>query len=80
MELSPLVHRSFSLERLGNSTSCAALAPETCSTQDQCRTVLCTKYSATTNRMLRVATNGFMESLCLVLAIMEELDTNTAAP
>ena len=37
-------------------------------------TVLCTEYKATTNRMLRVAVNGFMESLGVVLGIMEELD------
>lgn len=33
-------------------------------------------YEATTNRMLRVAVNGFMESLTLVLEVMENLDTN----
>lgn len=37
-------------------------------------TVLHTEYKATTNRMLRVAVNGFMESLGVVLGIMEELD------
>ena len=37
-------------------------------------TVLRTEYKATTNRMLRVAVNGFMESLGVVLGIMEELD------
>ena len=39
-------------------------------------TVLCTEYKATTNRMLRVAVNGFMESLGLVLGVMEELDVD----
>ena len=39
-------------------------------------TVLHTEYKATTNRMLRVAVNGFMESLGVVLGIMEELDTD----
>lgn len=33
-------------------------------------------YSATTNRMLRVSTNGFFESLALVLQCMEELDVD----
>ena len=33
-----------------------------------------TEYRATTNRMLRVAVNGFMESLGVVLGIMESLD------
>jgi len=37
-------------------------------------TVLKTEYKATTNRMLRVAVNGFMESLGVVLGVMEELD------
>lgn len=37
-------------------------------------TVLKTEYKATTNRMLRVAVNGFMESLGVVIGIMEELD------
>ena len=36
-------------------------------------TVLRTEYKATTNRMLRVAVNGFMESLSVVLGVMEEL-------
>lgn len=60
-ELSPLVHRSFSL-----------VAPEGSSEA----TVLSTQYKATTNRMLRVAVNGFMESLSVVLGIMEELDVD----
>lgn len=40
------------------------------------KTVLRTEYKATTNRMLRVAVNGFMESLSVVLSIMEELDVD----
>ncbi|MCJ1450576.1 hypothetical protein MMC28_000909 [Mycoblastus sanguinarius] len=39
-------------------------------------TVLRTEYKATTNRMLRVAVNGFMESLGVVLGVMEELDVD----
>jgi EKC/KEOPS complex subunit PCC1/LAGE3 len=39
-------------------------------------TVLRTEYKATTNRMLRVAVNGFMESLGVVLEVMEELDVD----
>ena len=38
-----------------------------------------TNYSATTNRMLRVAVNGFMESLGVVLGVMEELDVDVLA-
>lgn len=33
-------------------------------------------YAATTNRMLRVAVNGFFESLGVVLGVMEELDVD----
>jgi EKC/KEOPS complex subunit PCC1/LAGE3 len=62
-ELSPLVCRSFSL-----------IAPE--SGEGTHKTVLRTEYKATTNRMLRVAVNGFMESLSVVLGIMEELDVD----
>jgi len=38
-----------------------------------------TEYKATTNRMLRVAVNGFMESLGVVLQVMEELDVDVLA-
>lgn len=43
------------------------------------QTVLRTEYKATTNRMLRVAVNGFMESLGVVLGVMEELDVDVLA-
>jgi len=36
--------------------------------------VLRTEYAATTNRMLRVAVNGFMESIAVVIQVMAELD------
>ncbi|CCF44323.1 hypothetical protein CH063_03302 [Colletotrichum higginsianum] len=38
--------------------------------------VLRVHYKATTNRMLRVAVNGLMESLNLVVEVMEELDVD----
>lgn len=38
--------------------------------------MLQTTYHATTNRMLRVAVNGFMESLGVVLGVMHELDVD----
>lgn len=34
------------------------------------------QYEATTNRMLRVAVNSFMESLKLVVEVMEQLDVD----
>lgn len=40
------------------------------------KTVLRTEYKATTNRMLRVAVNGFFESLNVVVQVMEELDVD----
>ncbi|MCJ1346987.1 hypothetical protein MMC31_005207 [Peltigera leucophlebia] len=46
---------------------------------DENRTVLRTEYKATTIRMLRVAVNGFMESLGVVLGVMEELDVDVLA-
>jgi EKC/KEOPS complex subunit PCC1/LAGE3 len=61
-ELSPLVRRSFSTVSSGSGT--------------RGETVLRTEYKATTNRMLRVAVNGFMESLGVVLGVMEELDVD----
>ena len=51
--------------------------PPDCSSHEEIPddlTVLKTEYRATTNRMLRVAVNGFMESLGVVIGIMEELD------
>jgi len=42
--------------------------------------VLRTEYKATTNRMLRVAVNGFMESVGVVLSAMEELDVDVLDP
>ncbi|KAH7022986.1 transcription factor Pcc1-domain-containing protein [Ilyonectria destructans] len=62
-ELSQLVTREFSV----------VPAPE--SSDDDAR-VLTVKYKATTNRMLRVAVNSFMDSLKLVLEVMEQLDTD----
>ncbi|KFX97937.1 hypothetical protein O988_04605 [Pseudogymnoascus sp. VKM F-3808] len=62
-ELSPLVCRTLTL-----------VAPTSDASGD--KTVLRTEYKASTNRMLRVAVNGFMESLSVVLSIMEELDVD----
>ena len=85
-ELSPLVRRSFFLTSPhapeSNSTSQIVDLSEATDTQNGARvnrvnevnTVLVTEYKATTNRMLRVAVNGFMESLGVVLGVMEELD------
>ncbi|KAL3479244.1 transcription factor Pcc1-domain-containing protein [Aspergillus californicus] len=66
-ELSPFVRRDFAVKSPNAEAQTA---------DDEGKTVLETTYKATTNRMLRVAVNGFMESLGVVLGIMEELDVD----
>jgi EKC/KEOPS complex subunit PCC1/LAGE3 len=69
-ELSPLVRRNLSVV-----DSPAAAAPE--STEDATTgDILRVEYKAATNRMLRVAVNSFMDSLNLVLEVMEQLDVD----
>lgn len=48
-------------------------APESTSQDAQ---ILKVEYKAATNRMLRVAVNSFMDSLKLVVEVMEQLDTD----
>lgn len=60
-ELSPLVRRTLSTVLPADTTQ-------------KGESVLRARYIATTNRMLRVAVNSFMESLALVLKVMEQLD------
>ncbi|KAF7562784.1 hypothetical protein G7046_g1343 [Stylonectria norvegica] len=62
-ELSILVERQLSVVRSPESTTGEAQ-------------ILKVEHKATTNRMLRVAVNGFMESLHLVIEVMEQLDTD----
>ncbi|KAF1962144.1 Pcc1-domain-containing protein [Byssothecium circinans] len=61
VEPSPLVKRSFAL----------TTPPET----DE-KKVLRVDYAADTNRMLRVAVNGFFESVGVVVGVMRELDVD----
>lgn len=61
-ELSSLVRRTLSTVSGDGSTAAGV--------------VLRAEYAATTNRMLRVSVNGFMENLALVLEVMEELDVD----
>ncbi|KAK2060514.1 transcription factor Pcc1, partial [Colletotrichum caudatum] len=63
-ELSPLVRRTFFVD----SSSATAVG--------EAASVLRVYYKTTTNRMLRVAVNGLMESLNLVVEVMEELDAD----
>ncbi|KAF3385881.1 hypothetical protein DPV78_012445 [Talaromyces pinophilus] len=67
-ELSPLVHRSFALKSPDPNTDDDA--------NEESKTVLETTYRATTNRMLRVSVNGFMDTLGVVLGVIEELDVD----
>ncbi|KAK1639137.1 transcription factor Pcc1-domain-containing protein [Colletotrichum phormii] len=66
-ELSPLVRRTFSID---------PDSPSTADADADAASVLRVHYKATTNRMLRVAVNGLMESLNLVVEVMEELDVD----
>ncbi len=84
-ELSPLVQRTFTLasDLLDgppvNGNRHVAHAHDAPEEDQEHKTVLRTEYRATTNRMLRVAVNGFMESLSVVLGVMEELDVDVLA-
>jgi EKC/KEOPS complex subunit PCC1/LAGE3 len=71
-ELSPLVRKSFSTI----STTSTHASGDSSLVNSSEETILRTEYKATTNRMLRVAVNGFMESLSVVLGVMEELDVD----
>lgn len=61
-ELSPLVQRSFALTSSPDAS--------------ESDTVLQVSYSASTNRMLRVAVNGFFESVGVVVGVMKDLDVD----
>lgn len=94
-ELSSLVRRTLSLDvpqsheknpdkAISNGTTdgeeqSAVMSGQGNHLSEEHRTVLRTEYKATTNRMLRVAVNGFMESLGVVLGVMEELDVDVLA-
>jgi EKC/KEOPS complex subunit PCC1/LAGE3 len=60
-ELSPLVHREFQTVSQDGSDD---------------DSVLRIVYKATTNRMLRMAVNAFMDSLHMVIEVMEALDVD----
>lgn len=81
---SPLSSSTVTRSSTDQTTSPADPAPTkstaeaTPPAQDDEKTVLVTHYAATTNRMLRVATNGFFESAGVVLAAMRELDVDVA--
>ncbi|KAI5291819.1 hypothetical protein KEM54_006064 [Ascosphaera aggregata] len=82
-ELSPSVCRRVSLAsitREGKMAASISSGSHEKSLPDAIKedepTLLITEYSAATNRMLRVAVNGFMESMGVVLGVMAELDVD----
>ncbi|KAJ5493065.1 hypothetical protein N7539_001811 [Penicillium diatomitis] len=75
-ELSPFVRRTFALTAPASETHGEPQEKKQKQDPEETRTVLQTTYRATTNRMLRVAVNGFMESLGVVLGVMAELDVD----
>ncbi|KAF4988439.1 hypothetical protein FGRMN_9763 [Fusarium graminum] len=77
-ELSPLVRRQLTVVPAPTSTPTQGSPAATGDDADDAR-LLEVRYRATTNRMLRVAVNGFMESLKLVVEVMEQLDTDVLA-
>ncbi|KAF1945988.1 Pcc1-domain-containing protein [Clathrospora elynae] len=68
-ELSPLVRRAFSIVAPKAQASSSQTANED-------KSVLQVNYAATTNRMLRVAVNGFVESAGVVIGVMKDLDVD----
>lgn len=75
-ELSPLVKREFSLDSSNDASADSNRVTADGHDTSRQLVILRTQYKATTNRMLRVAVNGFMESLVVVLGVMEELDVD----
>lgn len=68
-ELSPLVRRTLDTVAQDGSSQLDAMNDQAAEA-----VVLRATYRATTNRMLRVAVNSFMDSVSLVLDVMEHLD------
>ncbi|CAI7601715.1 unnamed protein product [Penicillium manginii] len=75
-ELSPFVRRTFALTAPTQNASDEPQEKKQKQDPEESSTVLQTTYRATTNRMLRVAVNGFMESIGVVLGVMAELDVD----
>ncbi|KAI6249991.1 hypothetical protein HI914_01894 [Erysiphe necator] len=70
-ELSPFVRRSLTTIQTITSNQQDPLCT------DIQKNILRAQYKATTNRVLRVALNGFMESLSVIIGVMEELDVES---
>lgn len=78
-ELSSLVKRDFALVSADSASTGSSDLEQSVSQLDidnKRASILRVHYKATTPRMLRVAVNGFFESLGLVVQVMEELDVD----
>ncbi|KKY38398.1 putative transcription factor pcc1 [Diaporthe ampelina] len=73
-ELSPLVRRDFSTVDTAFASGAAGGVDDDDDVTGQ--NVMRVFYKATTNRMLRVSVNSFMDSLSLILEVMERLDAD----
>lgn len=69
--LATTAHEALSVDK-----ELSPLVQRAFSISDSAPTELVVEYSATTNRMLRVAVNGFLESIGVVLNVMRDLDTD----
>jgi EKC/KEOPS complex subunit PCC1/LAGE3 len=78
-ELSPLVRRQLTVVPAPTSKSTQGSPTGQDADADADAWLLEVQYRATTNRMLRVAVNGFMESLKLSVEAMEHLDADVLA-
>ncbi|KAL1649295.1 hypothetical protein SLS58_001870 [Diplodia intermedia] len=70
-------HATNAQRALAVDEELSSLVKRTLSVSPDTPSVLDVHYAATTNRMLRVAVNGFFDSLGVVLGVMEELDVDT---
>ncbi|KAJ5609088.1 hypothetical protein N7528_009655 [Penicillium herquei] len=75
-ELSASVRRTLTLTTPASEPVTEPQEKKSKQDSDDSKTVLQVNYYATTNRMLRVAVNGFMESMGVVLGAMAELDVD----
>ena len=79
-ELSPMVRRSFALVPPAAEVPVGRGEGSLRGVDVEASHVeLRTLYEAATNRLLRVAVNGFMESMIVVLGVILELDVDVMA-
>ncbi|KAK8241494.1 transcription factor Pcc1-domain-containing protein [Phyllosticta capitalensis] len=70
-------HATTTLRTISIDAELSPLVQRTLAISPSNASVLQVHYAATTNRMLRVAVNGFFDSLGVVLGVMEECDRDT---